>query len=334
MGSGGRGVGHGLSQCGGAEALYVIGDLGIAIVSWNVRDLLAACLASVYVEIERSGLSAGVWVVDNASSDGSEAMVRDRFPQAHLIENDHNSGFAAANNQAMRGMGFREIPNSKSQIPNWPFAVLLLNPDTIVKPGALGTMVDFMRTHPRAGIVGAKLLNPDGSSQECAFDFPGVWQAFFDLFPPSGQLARLTQTRLNGRYPPALFERGQPFHIGHPLGAAFMARGEAIQQVGLMDEGYHMYCEEIDWAWRMRRAGWEAYCVPRAQVIHYGGQSTSQVKGESFVNLWRSRKRLYETHGGRVSAALVGAMVQIAMKRRTRSGPVSSAYSEVARIWR
>lgn len=318
-------------------------ELGIIIVSWNIRDLLAACLESALADIERSGLAAKVWVVDNASTDGSAAMVRERFPQIQLIANDHNPGFAAANNQAL-------IQSSVvgRQSSDTPFAALLLNPDTVVKAGALRTMVEFMKAMPRAGVVGAKLLNPDGSLQDGAFDFPGFTQALFDLFPPPGPLARLTRTRLNGRYPDSLFAAGRPFRIGHPLGAALMARAEAIRQVGLMDEGYHMYCEEIDWCWRMAEAGWEAYCLPQAEVIHYGAQSTGQIKYASLVNLWRARRRMYERHRGRAYARAVGRLVELAMRRRSaaahrahRAGQLSAAalaerleaFDQIAGMW-
>jgi GT2 family glycosyltransferase len=204
----------------------------------------------------------------------------------------------------------------------------------VIRPGTLRALVDFLRSTPRAGVAGANLVNPDGSPQECAFEFPGLWQAALDLFPPSGPWQRLSKSRLNGRYPRRLFERGEPFRIGHPLGAACLARGEAVSQVGLLDEGYHMYCEEIDWAWRMRRAGWLAYCVPTAEVIHYGGQSARQARDEAFVNLWRSRKRLYERHHGRLTAAIVGGLVRLAMSRRARFGASPEPYLEVARLWR
>ena len=306
-------------------------DLGIAIVSWNVCELLAACLTAAFADVDRARMEAGVWVVDNASGDGSADMVRERFPKARLIANDHNAGFAAANNQALRAMGFS--PTADDTRPT--AAVLFLNPDSIVKPGALKALVDFMHATRDAGVAGANLLNADGSPQECAFDFPGFWQALFDLFPPRGRLGRLAQSRLNGRYPRRFFERVEPFRIGHPLGAAFLVRSEAIAQVGLMDEAYHMYCEEIDWVWRMRRVGWAAYCVPQAQVIHHGGQSTSQIRAESLVNLWRSRKRLYDTYRSPLTTRLVGRLVHIAMKRRARrSGEARQGlHSEIARIW-
>jgi len=142
-------------------------------------------------------------------------------------------------------------------------------------------------------MAGAQLRYPDGSFQHSAFRFPTLVQVILDFYPLHH---RLTSSRLNGRYPRTWYERGEPFEIDHPLGAAMMARWEAIQEVGLLDERFFMYCEEIDWCWRMRRAGWRIYCVPRAVVTHHEAQSTRQFRDEMFVQLWESRFRLFHKH--------------------------------------
>jgi hypothetical protein len=264
------------------------GDLAVVIVSWNVCRLLSACLDSVFQSLDGSGLAANVWVVDNASGDGSAEMVRRRYPQARLIASAENLGFAGGNNRALRAMGF---PGAAP--PALPRYVLLLNPDTEVRGDAPATMVHFMDTTPAAGACGARLRYGDGGFQHSAFKFPGLAQIFLDFFPLHG---RLTESRLNGRYPRRLYHGQAPFEIDHPLGAAMMLRREAILQTGLLDEGYRMYVEEIDWCLRIRRAGWEIYCVPRAVVVHHAGQSTRQVRGQMFVELWRSRFRLFDKH--------------------------------------
>ena len=267
--------------------------LAIIIVSYNTRNLLRTCLESAQAGLNRSALEGEIWVVDNGSSDGSVAMVRERFPQAHLIANETNVGFAAANNQALRdmGLGDRGITLSPSPLP--PRYILLLNPDTVVVGDALATMVHFLDETPSAGVAGAQLRYPDGSFQHSGFRFPNLAQIFLDFFPLHH---RLINSRLNGRYPRAWYESGQPFEIDHPLGAAMMVRWEAIQEVGLLDERFFMYCEEIDWCWRMKEAGWRVYCVPRAVVIHHEARSTRQFREEMFVQLWRSRFRLFEKH--------------------------------------
>jgi len=261
-------------------------DLGIVIVSWNVRDLLAACLESVLRNTEHT---PRIIVVDNASTDGSAEMVRDRFPQVHLITRDKNLGFAGGNNAGIRYWGL-DTPMPNTQCPRY---LLLLNPDTIVHGGALETMVRFMDATPRAGVCGARLIYGDGSFQHSAFGFPGLWQIALDV---PGVHRRLVESRLNGRYSRKLYGGDLPFEIDHPLGASMMVRSDAIRQVGLMDEGFHMYCEEIDWAWRIKEAGWKIYCVPGAEIVHYGGQSTQQVKPEMILALWTSRLRLYRKH--------------------------------------
>ncbi|MGQ9493398.1 MAG: glycosyltransferase family 2 protein [Anaerolineae bacterium] len=256
-------------------------DLSVIIVNWNVKRLLAECLASVYEALDKSSLKSEVLVVDNASSDGSPEMVRGRFPQVLLLANADNKGFAAANNQAMAQARGR--------------LVLLLNPDTIVRGNALDTMVRFMDETPSAGMAGPRLIYPDGRFQHAAFRFPSLAQAFFDFFPLH---YRLLESPLNGRYPRSLYAAGRPFAIDYPLGACMLARRQAVEEAGGMDEGFFMYCEEIDWAMRLKRAGWGIYCVPAAEVVHYAGQSTQQFRDEMFVALWRSRFRLYAKHYG------------------------------------
>lgn len=277
-------------------------DLGVVVVSYNTRELTRDCLASVYRAVDVSGLNAQVWVVDNASSDGSAGMVAEGYPQARLIASHNNLGFAGATNLATESMSSLDTP---------PRHVLLLNPDTQVERDSIGLMVSFLGRHPRAGLVGPQLVYGDGSFQHGAFRFPTLWMAFFDFWPIHH---RLVDSRLNGRYPRRLYGSGDPFPIDHPLGAAMMVRWEAIQQVGLLDVGYFMYCEEIDWCMRAKAAGWEAYCVPEARIVHLAGQSTRQFQDEMFVALWRSRFRLFERHYSRTYRGLVRVIVQAGLR--------------------
>ncbi len=303
-------------------------DLSIIVVSYNTRELTRACLRSAFEGLERSALRGEVWVVDNASSDGSADMVRADFPQAHLIANAENRGFAAANNQAIARCDARHV--------------MLLNSDAEVRGDALGEMVRVLDARPQVGAVGARLVYPDGSFQHSAFRFPGFAQIFLDFFPLHG---RLLDSRLNGRYPRRLYEGAEPFPVDHPLGAALMVRGETIRQVGPLDDGFFMYCEEIDWCWRMHKAGWDVLCVPTAVVMHHGAGTTRKFREEMFVALWRSRFRLYEKHRGPRYAAWVRRWVRVLMgadgvriKRRLVRGEIApdearallSAYARVA----
>ena len=256
--------------------------VAIVIVSYNTCAFLRQCLVSA----TNAELPAQVIVVDNASQDGSVAMVRREFPGVTLLANRTNRGFAAGTNQ-----GMRHALSSSAR----PEFILLLNPDAVLRPGALAAMLEFMDVHPRVGAVGARLFYPDGSPQEGAWHFPTLWMTFFDLFPPRGPLlGRLYGSPLNGRYRE---ERGaEPFPIDHPLGAAMLIRSAALNEVGLLDEGYWMYVEEVDWCYRCRQAGWAIWQVPQAEVVHVAGASSRQFKSRSFVALHRSRLRFFQQH--------------------------------------
>ena len=310
-------------------------DLVTVTVSYNTRDLLGECLDTLFAGLERSGVSAQVWVVDNGSTDGSADMVRQRFPDVHLIAQDENLGFAAANNLALR----RVALEGKAA----PRHILFLNPDTRVVGDALGALVRFLDGTPQAGVAGARLVYGDGRFQHSAFAFPGLTQIFLDFFP----LHRLLDSRLNGRYPRSLYEAGVPFAVDHPLGAAFLVRREVWAQVGGFDERFFMYCEEIDLCRRIKGAGWGIYCVPRAEIVHLAGQSTSQFRDPMFVALWRSRFLMYDKHEGPLFRWLARRIVRLGLAaeaRRARAafrrGDISApelegrlaAYREVARL--
>lgn len=297
-------------------------DLVVAIVSWNVRELLDQCLGALWPALENAAITSEVWVVDNASTDGSVTWVRDRHPWVRVVASPENLGFVRANNILLD-----RYQDSARYI--W-----LLNPDTVVHPAAVGHLLEFLDRHPQAGLIGPKLLNTDGTLQESAFGFPGLLQALFalGLMP-----ARLYHTRLNGRYTPQLYAQPAPFPVDHPLGAAMMVRGEAVRDVGLLDERYFMYCEEIDWAWRMQRAGWERWLIPAAEVVHVGGASTRQAKPETTGHLWVSRARLYRTHRPRLEAAVTGLAVRAVFRHhlvRADSDAWRLAYSRISEAWR
>jgi GT2 family glycosyltransferase len=263
-------------------------NLAVVIVSYNVRELLRACLISLYADIARTpDLYAQVVVVDNNSGDGSAAMVAEAFPQATLFANEDNPGFAGGNNQGLHSLGFG-VPEPAAQRPD---TVLLLNPDTEVQPGALAAMTGFLADNPRVGGCGVRLNYADGSLQHGAFHFPGLFQLFLDLYPVHH---RLLNSRLNGRYPHRLYDGDRPFAIDFALGAALMVRAEAIDAAGLLDESYFMYAEEMDWQHRLQDAGWPMFCVPSARITHHEGQSAKQFRGSMTVALWRSRLRYYD----------------------------------------
>jgi N-acetylglucosaminyl-diphospho-decaprenol L-rhamnosyltransferase len=294
-------------------------DLAIIIVSYSTRDLLAECLESASAGLARSGLTSAVWVVDNASADGSAAMVRQRFPAVHLLAHDENVGFAAGNQLVLRAMGFG--PQSM------PRCVLFLNPDTRVVGDALGEMVRFLDEMPRAGAVGARLVHGDGSFQHSAFAFPGLMQILFDFFPLHH---RLLDSRLNGRYARRLYDAGRPFPVDHPLGAALMVRGETLLQVGGFDERFFMYCEEIDLCRRIKKAGWTIYCVPRAEIVHLVGQSTRQFRDRMFVALWRSRFLMFDKHETAAFRWVARRLVRLGLRAEARRARAAQRRGEIA----
>jgi len=311
-------------------------DLSIVIVSFNTRQLLKECLDSVYASLAESTLTGEVIVVDNASRDGSAAMVREHFPGVRLIANEENRGFAAANNQALRAPGYgtallRRIGDTPHLPP--PKYVMLLNPDTIfrrnsaaVSGSALTTLVRFMDENLRAGACGARLLHSDGRFQHSAFAFPTLFQVFLDFFPIN---YRLTDSRLNGRYPRRLYQAGEPFPIDHPLGATLMVRQEVIEQVGLLDERFFIYCEEIDWCLRIKAAGWSIWCVPEAEIVHHVAQSTGQFRDEMFVALWKSRYQLFEKHYSRLFQWMARRIVRLGLWAEVRRAPAAAQRGEI-----
>lgn len=296
-------------------------SLAVVVVSYNVADLLRACLTATFASLADSPeLDATVHVVDNASADGSAEMVAREFPQVRLIASPDNLGFSGGNNLILRQLGF-----GGADAPDF---ALLLNPDAEPVGDAIGRMARFLRERKDVGAAGAQLRYGDGAFQHGAFAFPGLLQLWFDLFPPRPR--RLLDTRLNGRYPRSLYDAGRPFPIDFALGAALMVRREVMQAAGLLDEGYFMYAEEVDWCWRMRRAGWPCYCVPAARVIHHGGASSSQFRSRSMLNLWRSRKRLYDRFYGPVRGGLAAGIVRLGMAAEKRRAQRAATPAEAA----
>ncbi len=305
-------------------------DLAVIIVTWNVRDLVLQTLQSLYADLETSDLQTQVVVVDSASSDDTVSAIREQFPQVTMIASEENLGFAAGNNAALRSVGFG-MPDTPTE--DLPRAVYLLNPDTITQPSATRALYDTLLSTEDVGLVGANLTYSDGSFQHGAFTFPGLRQIYAEFFPIPG---RFIEGRFNGRYPHTLYDGSQPFEVDFTLGATMMLRREVIQQTGMFDEGFFMYCEEVDWAWRIQEAGWRVLCVPAAHVVHLGGQSTGQASARSIRNLWESRLRLYEKHYPRWKLILARWLVLWGMRRKLRQldttapAELADAYRTVA----
>ena len=265
--------------------------------------------------------------MDNVSTDSSAEMVRAEFPDIHLIVNAENRGFPAANNQGIATAEGRYV--------------LILNPDTEIVGDALATMVAYADAHPDVGIVGPQLLNEDRSVQSSRRRFPTLATALFE----STWLQACAPRRLLARY----YVQDQPddaaLDVDWVKGAALMARREAIEQVGLMDEGYFMYSEELDWCKRFKDADWRVVYLPAAQIVHYGGKSSDQVVTSRHIYFQTSKVRYFHKHHGRFvgeilrwfllsnyawQLGLEGAKWLIGHKRALRAERVA-AYRQVLR---
>jgi len=284
--------------------------VGAVVVSYNTAELLRACLAS----LAGCALPLRVVVVDNGSRDGSAAVARAAGPGVELLELGRNLGYAGGTNAGLAALGFPAGGAAPPAAAAPPDYVLILNPDTVARPGAVEALVAFLEAHPRVGLVGPRLLNPDGTRQPAAFRFPTLTMALLDLFPPGELLpGRLYNSWWHGRYPQ---ERGEaPFPIDHPLGAVMLLRREVVAAVGGMDEGYFMYSEEVDWCWRIRRAGWAIWQEPAAEVVHVGGAATSQFRWKMLVALYRSRARFLSLHRSPAAVRAHRMIVRLGMLR-------------------
>lgn len=234
-------------------------DMSIILVCWNNKEYLEPCLNSLYEEKLR--YSFDVVVVDNGSTDGSQEMLLDRFPEVKIIQNDHNVGLSRASNQGIEATYGR--------------TVLLLNNDTLVNKSSLESMVEFLDNTPQAGAVGGKLLNPDGSFQSGYANFSTLTEEFL-IITGLGNL-------IWEGYPSHI-DDGRPRVVDWLSSACLLLRRSALDKVGLLDEEYFIYGDEADLQFRLKQAGWQVYYLPYVTTIHYGGRS---------MNRWRRRKMVY-----------------------------------------
>jgi len=263
--------------------------LSVIVVSWNTRTMLADCLASL--EACLGDLPAEVFVVDNASTDGSPDMVRTRFPAARLIVNSQNRGFAAANNQALRIARGRVI--------------LLLNADTLVHGAVLQRSLDYLDAHPAVGVFGPRVLNSDGSVQPSFTGWPGL----ADLLIMTLGLDRVGLPGIFDRYRRRHADRSRAQDAPVISGCAMFVRRAAMEAVGLLDEGFFFYGEETDWCRRFAAAGWQLRYAPVGDITHFGGGSVRQLNHRRDVLLTEATVRLHRKHGGKAAAGVCRAIL-------------------------
>ena len=260
--------------------------VSVILVTYNTRELLARCLEALPAAL--TGIPYEIWVVDNGSTDDTLAWLQTHYPQIQILSNPSNRGFAAANNQAMARAQGRYF--------------LLLNTDTIPRPGALAALVHYLEEHPEIGIAGGSLLNPDGSPQGCAADFPTLGTELLLLTGPIGRWLRGPHFPF---HPPA----ESPKPVDWVSGACLLVRREVVEAIGGLDEGYFMYGEEVDWCWRARRAGWQVAVVPQARVIHLGSATARRMDGMRRRWLYAGKARFLRRARGPLIAALYQAAV-------------------------
>ena len=255
-------------------------QVSVIIPSWNTRALLAECLESIVCTT--ADLDVDIIVVDNGSTDGSQAMVQSRFGGARLIANQTNLGFARANNPALAAT-------------TAPYA-LLLNSDAQLRTGTLHALLALAESQPKAAIIGGQVHNVDSSFQASYAEFPSLWQ---ELLVLSG-LGRL----LHGRwYPSHGPEDGKgPQRVDWVGGACMLVQRRVLADLGGFDETYFMYAEEMDLCYRAGRAGWEVWYVPAADVVHHGGASSRHQAQRREADLYCSRVRFFHRHYGDVAA--------------------------------
>ena len=281
------------------------------VVNWNTHDYLALCLASIVSDrgvvltddsgaaVQPGEIRAEVIVVDNASDDGSAAMVAANFPQVHLLVNGRNLGFAAANNQA--------IAQARGRV------LFLLNPDAYLRPGALQSLVNFLDMNPQAAAVGPNVLNPDGSWQAAVFRFPSLWDLACEAVFLS---VLLPHSRLFARKEIGGFQRNHVREVDWIQGCALAIRREVWDAVGPFDEGYWMYVEELDWCRRASQQGYRLYFTPAAQVVHYGKRATAKARSSVLPLGFRSHFRYFRKFDGPAIELAVRAITLLQMGLR------------------
>jgi GT2 family glycosyltransferase len=236
-------------------------DLGIVILNWNTRDYLKRCLETVLAS--QGEFTYRVIVVDNASTDGSVEMVHTAFPSVEVIASAVNGGFSYGNNLGLRALGYRGARQVDADAPRY---ALLLNPDTEVPRNALYDMLRYMDSRPDIGVAGPKLVLPDGSLDlACRRSFPTPVVSMYRfvglsrLFPGSPRFGRYNMTHV---------DPDQEIEVDSVVGAYMQVRREAVEAVGLLDETFFMYGEDLDWAYRIKKAGWKVFYHPKVVVKH------------------------------------------------------------------
>lgn len=279
--------------------------LSIIILTWNSASEIGACLRSI--QRYATTIKHEVLVIDNASADETAALVAREFPTVKLLQNEDNLGFAKGNNRGIRHARGRYL--------------LLLNPDTIVHPGALSAMVNYLETHPRVAAVGPRLIQDDGLIQRSCTHYPSISTVL---------AAHLTQ---GGYLPPG----DDPAAVEAVSGAALMVRGDVVETVGPLDTDFFMYGEDTEWCYRMRLAGWEIHYLPKAEITHFRGRSAGRVPLQTYVRRRLAKLIFLKKHGAWWQVRLLAHLLTLRIRLRkwtARDTEVVAYYEEILdRFW-
>jgi GT2 family glycosyltransferase len=249
-------------------------DISIIIVGWNSKEYLLECLHSL--ARESTSLESEIIVIDNGSTDGSVTAVREKFPHVDLLVSSTNLGFAKANNLG--------IGRSRGRY------LCLMNPDVKVLPGCIDRMFSYMENHPSIGILSPQILNSDMTLQISWRRLPSVWNGICRALALDTALCRLrTRKRLHA-------DKIRPVEV--LSGCFWMVRREAVQEVGLLDEAFFVYAEDIDWCKRFGEKGWDLVYFPRSQAIHYGGTSSARAPIQSYIQMQKANRQYWQKHHG------------------------------------
>jgi len=279
-------------------------ELSVIIVNYNVKEFLENALIAIRKAISsltasKPGIEGEIFVVDNASDDGSVELVQSKFPDVHLIVNKENLGFAKANNLALK--------RSRGKY------ILLINPDTVVQEDTFRAMIDFFERNPDVGMAGCKILNPDGTLQlNSRRSFPTPWVAFSKMM---GLSALFPHTKLFGQYNLTYLSPDESYEVDALSGSFMMFRREVYEQIGGLDEDFFMYGEDLDWCYRVQQAGWKNYYVPATQIIHYKGESTKRSNLDEIRTFYQAMHLFVRKHFNK--SFLVELLLRIGIVLRT-----------------
>ena len=253
-------------------------DLSVVVVTWNAKKFVDENFGSILADLR--GISAEVIAVDNASTDGTADMIAERFPEVNLTRSTKNLGFSNANIVAIRKSTGKYV--------------CLVNPDVRVLPGCFSKLMSYLEKNPKVGVAGPKTFNADGTLQRSCMRAPSVWISFCRAF--ALDKTPLGRTPLFGGISMADFDHDKTREVDVLNGAFLMIRRTAMDQVGLIDERFFMYGDDLDWCVRFGKAGWLVMFYPEAEIVHYGGGVTAKAPLYFYVEMHKANLQYFQKH--------------------------------------